>query len=151
MTTKIRNSASLGPLLRERLRSLLPVAQIAIESLQQSLARVHQEMQPLAGVPLGELLLNPRTDVAALVMLKNHLKRQAIGLPQRGPEHETVLALYFAAIASAWVYHRQRISSHSDATLTRSFGLLKDQSWMAWELAELFSKAILGLARPVGK
>lgn len=151
MTTKAPNVEGPGQILRERLRSPLPVEQIAVESLQDALSQVRQEMLPLAGVPVSELLLNPHTDLAALMTLKNHLKSQAVQLPQYGPEYETALALYYAAIASALVFHHQKISTHSDATLARSLALLKDQPWMAWELAELFGKAIFGLARSVGK
>jgi plasmid maintenance system antidote protein VapI len=146
----LQNPDEPGRLLRERLRSPLPVEQIAVESLQDALAQVRQEMVPLAGVPVSELLLDPRTDPAALTALKNHLKNQA-RLLQPGPEYDTALALYYAAIASALVFHNRKITTHTDAALARALGFLKNQPWMAGELAELFGKAIFGLARSVGK
>jgi hypothetical protein len=127
------------------------VEQLAVESLQEALARVRQEMLPLAGATVSELLLNPRTDPATLIALKNHFKCQSLRLQQPDPEYETALVLYYAAIASALVFHNQKITSHSDATVGRSLAFLKEQSWMAWELAELFGKACFGLAHSVEK
>ena len=152
MATNVENNVE-GPgrLLRERLRSSLPVEQLAVESLQDALTQVRQEMLPLAGVPVNELLLNPRTDPETLVALKNHFKGQVVQVRQSESEHETMLALYFGAIASALVFHDRKISTHSDATLARSFASLKEQPWMVWELTELFDKAIFRLARAVGK
>jgi hypothetical protein len=128
-------------ILRERLRSPMPVEQVAVESLQEALAQVRQNVLPLAGVPVGELLLSPSTEVATLVTVKNHAKKLAAGLQRPGAEYDAMLAIYFAAIASGLVFHRQKISAHSDETLIRAFRTLKDRPWMTWELAELFGKA----------
>jgi hypothetical protein len=69
---KTRNAAETcdpGKLLRQRLGAPMPVERFAIESLQETIGRVHQSVLPLADVPVGELLLSPRTELAALVTL----------------------------------------------------------------------------------
>lgn len=128
-------------LLRERLRSPIPVERIAVESLQEALGRVRQEVLPLAGVPVGELLLDPCAEVTTLVTLKNCTKKLAARLDQPSAEYDAMVTIYFAAIASALVFHRRTISTHTPETLAHAFRKLKGQPWMAWELAELFTKA----------
>jgi len=139
------STAAEGPstakLLRERLRSPIPVERIAVESLQEALGRVSREVLPLAGVPVGELLLDPCAEVTTLVTLKNCAKKLAARLDQPSAEYDAMVTIYFAAIASALVFHRRTISTHSPETLAQAFRRLKGQPWMAWELAELFTKA----------
>jgi hypothetical protein len=128
-------------LLRERLRSPIPVERFAVESLQKALGRVSRDVLPLAGVPVGELLLDPRVDLTTLVALKNCAKKLAARLSQPGAEYNAMVTIYFAAIASARVFHRRTISTHAPETLTQAFQRLHAQPWMPWELAELFTKA----------
>jgi hypothetical protein len=142
---KARNTASL---LRERLRSPIPVERIAVESLQEALGRVTREMLPLAGIPVGELLLNPHTELAALVTLKNCAKKLAARLPHPDAEYNAMVTIYFAAIASARVFHRQNISAHSEADLRGFFRSMEQRPWMASELAGLFRKAAAAQALP---
>ena len=150
MTSNLRLTAEeqdSAKLLRDRLRSPIPMEQFAVESLQEALAQVRQDVLPLAGVPVSELLLSPSSDLTSLVTLKNCAKKLAACLSRPSAEYDTMLAIYFAAIASALVFHRQKISLHPDETLARAFGTLKDWPWMAWELAELFTKATAVLER----
>lgn len=143
MTAEEQESANR---LRERLRSPIPMEEFAVESLQEALGRVRQAVLPLVGMPVSDLLLNPGTSLTALVTLKNCAKKLAARQRRPGAEYDMMLALYFAAIASALVFHRQRISSHTDESLTTSFSAIKDWPWMAWELSELFTKATAVLA-----
>ncbi len=136
--TEKQNQAKL---LRDQLCSPIPVERFAVESLQEAIGKVHQDILPLAGVPVGELLLNPRTELASLVTLKNCAKKLAARLQNPSAEYDAMVTIYFAAIASALVFHRQKISAHSEKDLKNSFRSMKEQSWMAWELAELFGKA----------
>lgn len=137
----IAEDQSTAKLLRERLRSPIPVERFAVESLQEAIGKVHRDVLPLAGVPISELLLDPRTELIALVTLKNCAKKLAAGLQRPSAEYDAMLAIYFAAIASALVFHGQKISSHPKEVLMHSFRTLKDRPWMAWELMGLFAKA----------
>jgi len=137
----IAEDQSTAKLLREQLRSPIPVERFAVESLQEAIGRVRQDVLPLAGVPVGELLLDPRTELTALVTLKNCAKKLAAGLQRPSAEYDAMVTIYFAAIASALVFHGQKISLHPKEALTHSFCVMKDQPWMAWELMGLFTKA----------
>lgn len=132
-----------GPakLLRERLRSPIPVERFAVESLQAAINKLNRDVLPLAGMAAGDLVLNPHTELAALVALKNCAKTLAAPLPPSSADYDALVTIYFAAIASARVFHRQKISRHTEEDLKNSFLLMKARPWMPWELAELFGKA----------
>jgi hypothetical protein len=58
-------------------------------------------------------------------------------------EHHTANVVYYAAIASALVFHEQRITSFSNKELKLSFTLLGKAKWIPSDLSRLFRKAVL--------
>ncbi len=95
----------------------------------------------VAGPPLRELLLDPKTDIAVLRKLKEYAK--AMG-QKAGTEVEkdAYLAVYLAAIAAAGLFHADRITEHSDADLARFFEFFARRLWMPTDLVDLFRKAM---------
>ena len=134
-------------LLREQLRSPITTEQFALASLEKPAAGVSQEVLPLAG-PVNKLLFSPNTELMALLTLKNCAKKLTARLQRGSVEYDTMLAIYFAAIASALVFHHQKISMHSEEALALAFVRFKEKLWMTRELAELFWKAVEVLAHP---
>jgi hypothetical protein len=143
MPTEDNGSAveTIATLLRQRLGSALPLEHIIVDSLLGVLHGYRRNLLPLSGRPLGDLLLSPTTDLAVLQAIKDHGKQLAIRPGCPAPEQETALAIYFGAIASALVFHSQKITSHTYESLDRSFGTLMGKPWISPQLAELFAKA----------
>jgi hypothetical protein len=102
--------------------------------------RLGYETHPLAGKTLVEVLLGPRTDLGLLRAIKECCKRLSSGLESKA-EAAIATTLYYAAVASALVYHNKKITQHSWDALDEAYRLLMDKPWMDPELAELFSRA----------
>lgn len=96
--------------------------------------------QSIAGPPLRELLLDPKTDVVVLRKIKEYAKTMG---KKAGTdvEKDVFLAIYLAAIAAARLFYADRITEHSDANLTRFFEFFGRQPWMPTVLVGLFRKA----------
>lgn len=135
-----RAEQTTAALLREQLAGVLPVDKIIVESLPEILDRLRRELLPLSDRPLGEVLLDPTTAIGALNKLKDYGKKLA-ARSSSTQEHDSAVAIYFAAIASALVFHGQMISTHSYENLELSFAELVDKPWMSPDLAVLFGKA----------
>jgi len=92
------------------------------------------DTRSLAGKTLVEVLLDPRADLGLLRAVKECCKRLSLSLDSRA-EAAIATTLYYAAMASALVYHDKKITRHSEDTLDEAFGSLIEKPWMASELA----------------
>jgi hypothetical protein len=97
------------------------------------------------GPPIGELLQDPKTSVAMLKEIKQYAKAQGSQTASER-EKDVFLAIYFAAIAAALVYHRERITEHSHERLTQFFDSFAQAAWVPVDLADLLRRAA-GLCR----
>lgn len=98
------------------------------------------ELLPLAGRPLGQVLLDADTELASLREIKEHWKKLTVGDGTLA-DRASATTIYFAAIASALVCHGEKITTHCDEALEDSFGTLAAKRWMPEELVRLFEKA----------
>jgi hypothetical protein len=94
----------------------------------------------LTEASIEELLQNPRTDITVLRQIKEHGKRLSEGAQSR-TEYQVANTIYYAAIASALVFHRLRITTFSFEDLQQSFLHLNEESWIPASLRSLFEKA----------
>lgn len=92
-----------------------------------------------AGRALSQLLMNPQTDLAMVRTLKDYAKALSLSDAQ-GPEHTAAIAVYYAAIASALVFHGRKITRHSYETLRGAFSQLAEKNWLPREMKELFRR-----------
>jgi hypothetical protein len=94
----------------------------------------------LAGKSLGEVLLDPKSDIGLLQAIKDYSKELSCSLVS---EAETTVAItvYYAALASSLLHHNKKISQYSYETLSQSFALLTEKKWMAPQLVRLFTRA----------
>lgn len=129
-----------GELLRARLAGTLPLDSVVIEALPAILGQLREELVPLSGRPLGEVLLDSSTDSQSIMKIKEHGKKLA-SRKESDADHAVGLVIYYAAIASALLYHNTRISQHSFRTLADAFDLLRSKTWMPVELIRHFGKA----------
>lgn len=118
-----------GELLRDRLAGPLTLDKRVVDSL-----------PVILGQPLGEVLLDPETEVGVLDKIKDYGKGLPLGRKE-GPEHAAAIAIYYASIASALVFHDRKITGHSYDGLEKSFAVLIEKQWLPPDFARLFSKA----------
>jgi hypothetical protein len=91
-------------------------------------------MLGVARQTLRDLLLDSKTDLAVIKTLKDYGKKL---VRRGGPEAKQAAAtvIYYAAIASALVFHAHKITQHSCQTL------LEQKPWVPPELKDLFRRA----------
>jgi hypothetical protein len=131
-------------LLYDMLNRTLPVEESIIDSLPPVLKSLSGKLHSVAGEPLGDLLQNPRTDILVIEKIKNYTKNYAKELVTSGktrPERDIFLTIYFAAIASALVFHNKKITQHSYKDLKRFFSSFTKKNWILEEIRNLFKKA----------
>jgi len=127
-------------LLLDHLAGSLPPDQALIELLPKVLGQLCQQLRPFAGESLRTLLLDPKVDVLVLERIKDHAKERGI-IAKSEVEREVALALYFAAIAAAILYHGTKISQHPWRDLEPSLKALSRQAWIPSDLLGLFTTA----------
>jgi hypothetical protein len=89
---------------------------------------------------IGNLLLDAKTDLTVIKTLKEYGKELARG----GAEAEkgAATAIYYASIASALVFHQQKITQHSYEKLAGALTDLEQKTWIPSRLRGLFKKAV---------
>ncbi len=129
-----------GDLLRARLAGTLPLDESVVDALPVILQRPCEELAPLSNKTLGEVLLDSQTDLPATKTLKEYGKTLALR-HRSDADHDSAIAIYYAAIASALMFHDQKITQYSYADLASSFEMLIHKPWMVPELDRHFSEA----------
>jgi len=125
-----------GDLLCDILRYPLPQA----EHQPGTATNVTQGFRSVFGASLGELLCDPKTDIAVLRRIKEYAK--ALGRNAKTDmDKDVFLAVYFAAIAGALVFHNEHITEHPRHNLTQFFKHFAQAPWMRTDLRDLFVKA----------
>lgn len=131
---------TLRDLLAEQLSCAEPKGSLLRDTLAMMIDRTGGPTGALAGKSLGEVLLNPPSDLGLLGTIKDCSKTLSCTLDSKT---ETALAktVYFAATAAALVHHDRKITQSPYQTLAESLTMLIEKRWMAPELVELFSRA----------
>ncbi len=127
-------------LLREQLTCRVPKGSVFRDVVLMMMGQLGSDPQLLAGRSLQEVLLDSQADVGLLRAIKDCSKRLSGALDSEA-ERTLATTLYFAALASALVYHDEKITQSTYEKLDESFALLIKKNWMAHELIELFSRA----------
>jgi hypothetical protein len=129
-----------GEVLRVRLDGTLPLDAAVVEALPAILGRLSKQLIPLAGRPLGEVLLDQNIDLNAIKTIKDYGKRLT-NRHDSDADDAAGVTIYYAAIASALLFHNEKITQHTWAHLDRSFDLLLNKPWMPPEFLRHFAKA----------
>jgi hypothetical protein len=109
-------------------------------------SRVKKQMHPksiihfLTDAPIEKLLYNPETDIILLRKVKDYGKKLS-GNAKSQVEYQVANTVYFAAIASALVFHDRRITKFSYKNLEGYFRRLDRENWIPESLRRLFTKA----------
>jgi hypothetical protein len=127
-------------LLQDWLEATLPLDAVFLESLPAILHSLCDELKPLVGEPFGKLLNDPEADLAAIKKIKEYSKKLIVSA-RSDAEHDAATVIYYAAIASALVFHERRITKFSYDGLEKSFVSLKKHTWVPSALRQLFDEA----------
>lgn len=122
------------------LGSKLPVNPALLESLPPVLRALSEELKSVSGLPLGDLLQDSQTKIAIIRRIKDFAKELG-NSAQDTIERDVALAVYFAAIAGALLFHSVKISEYSYKELEQSFNTLTGHDWIPPDLSRLFKKA----------
>ena len=131
---------SVACVLEAKLASELPLDVSVADSLPAVLGRPCDCLRGYRGRSTAEVLLDPQADVSALTVLKDYAKE----LVRRSRSEVTTsvaTVLYYAAIASAIVFHDAKITQHDYGQLERSFAELAREPWLTADLQALIAGA----------
>jgi len=127
-------------LLRTILDSRLPV-ELTMPDLQSGSASHPGDAGLVApSRSIGNLLVDPNIELAITKALKEYAK-ELVHCCRSDSERGVATAVYFAAIASALVFHQQKITQHSYRALDEAYAELKRKPWVSPQIADLFGKA----------
>jgi len=118
----------------------LPINSSVADSLPAVVRGLSSRLQSLAGQPIGNLLQNPGTDMAIILRIKEYAKKSGTSTDSQ-EKSDVFLAVYYAAIASALVFHNQKITQHSYSDLKHFFCSFAQNDWILDELISLFNHA----------
>ena len=128
---------TMAELLRARFAGPLPLETAVVEALPTVIGKLCHNLLPLGGKPLKEVLLSNKTDICVIKRVKEYGKKLA---GQADPHHTVGIAVYYTAIASAVLFHDEKITQHSYKYVADSLDeITKD--WMPTELAHHLSRA----------
>jgi len=122
------------------LTSTLPLGQDVKSSLPDFITGQVQDLVSISGKPMGELIQDPQTDLLTLRKIKEHCKLGGTAADSK-EEQDAFMAVYFAVIASALIFHEIRISHHKEEDLQCFFNSFSKKPWVLQELRTLFDKA----------
>jgi hypothetical protein len=129
-----------GELLCARLEGTLPLNTAVVDAFPAILGKLQKALLPLEGKPLGKVLFDVNTELDIIKSIKDYGKKLAARRDSEA-DHSAATAIYFAAIASALLFHGERITSYSYEHLRESFNELIEGTWIPQELSRHFSKA----------
>ncbi len=126
----------------------LPVNAVLMQALPAIIQRVCQELDSLPENSMDKILLDPSSDVAVIDQIKSYAKQKTKSAPS-STEREAAIALYYAAIASALVFHNKEITKNTHTKLRKSFERLSVLEWVDKNIASLLSDAAALCAKRV--
>jgi len=135
-TDKVEQKADM---LYDVLTRTLPVDPSVVDSLPSVVKGLSSRLHSIAGRPIGDLLQDHTTDIDTIRKIKQYAKESGTSTDSED-ENDVFLAVYYAAIASALLFHNDKITKHSYKELERFFYSFTKKNWMLDELIGLFKK-----------
>ena len=123
-----------------QLAGTLALDMTVLDRLPAVIGQLDKDIFPGGGKALGEVLTNPESDLEIIGKIKRFAKKLS-SQEKSGAQHDVAVAVYYAAIAGALLFHKMKITTHSDETLKAMFEKFSSKPWMSKELARLFAKA----------
>jgi len=89
---------------------------------------------------VSSLVLDSTTDLAVVRTLKEYGK-ELVSCADSEAQKAAATTIYYAAIASALVFHRNKVTQHAYGKLQKAYEDLEQKKWIPSDLKELFKKA----------
>ena len=127
----------------------MPLDPTAARTLPTTLSYVLEKFTPFVNCSVGALLLDPNTDPSVIWQIKEQYREKAESCPSK-LVRQAATVIYYAAIASALLFHEQtlfqenRITLFTYQELEEHFSQLLDIDWLTQDLACLFKRARTG-------
>ena len=138
---KDNSTHTTAQLLKARLAGTLPLDTTVVEELPAILGQLRKNLMPLGGRTLGEALIDSKSDLGVIKKIRRYAKKMA-SRKRSEADRAVAVAIYYAAIANALVFHDVKVTTHSYESLEASFAKLINKPWMSAELNILFVRSI---------
>jgi hypothetical protein len=123
--------------LHDLLNEILSISSSVMKSYPNDQANLQSIINSIAGKSINMLLMNPETNIAMIRKVKDHGKRLS-GKAESKTEYHAANTIYYAAVASALVYHDRKITKFSYKDLEKYFRRLSNENWIPEYLRNLF-------------
>ena len=122
-------------LLRNKLDGPLPPDPTAAAKPPSALDNIYNRLAPQSQRSLGEALVEPKTSLGTVLRIKDYAKQTAA---QDRPKAQRNVAtiVYYAAIASALLFHSRKITTYSYDAIAITLATLIDKPWIPQVLVE---------------
>ena len=126
--------------LEDLLASALPADSYDSTSVKDELSHLCDISGLAHGDSIRAMLMDPQTGIVLIDEIKGYAKNRSKKAASEA-EGDAAGVVYYATIASALVYHDDKISRFSIKDLRQTFSDLGKTQWVPSDLAELFKKA----------
>lgn len=137
-------------LLYDILNSRLPVTPSVVDSLPRVVKDLCPSLNSVAGGTIGGLLHNPRTEISTLKRIKLYAKESGTSAESEA-QTDAYMVVYYAAIASALLFHDKKITRHAHEDLKEFFMSYSQEVWVLEEIKGLFREAHIHCERNAAK
>ena len=127
-------------LLQQMLGSVVPMHEFLAKSLPRIVQRACEGLPPMTTESRAGALLNSRSEIDLLQHIRDHAKGLAKNA-HSDTEREVATVMYYAAIASALVFHDKRLSKSTYGKLEQAFTQLRAMDWLQQDISGLLEKA----------
>jgi hypothetical protein len=134
------DSKQRADLLCHSLSQPLPLEKSQIDMFPSALGQLCHSLGLLAGGTISEMLSNPSTDITTIKRIKRWSKELSTQAKSTA-ENDVAIAIYYASIAHALIFHDQRITRFSYEKLESSFSCLLKEEWISKDLSVLLRTA----------
>jgi len=110
-------------MIQARFAGPLPLDSAVVDALPSLIGKLCEDLLPLGGRALAEILLDKTSSLETLEKIKTYGKQLS---KSEEPQHSVGIAVYYAAIASALLFHDAKITKHSYAYLRDSLKVVED-------------------------
>jgi len=143
---KLTEEQKKAELLLDRLVEPIPLDPTVTSTFPGTLSYVLEQFRPFVGCSVGSLLLDPDTDPSVIWQIKDYYRGKAESYPSE-LERQISTIIYYAAIASALLFHEEslfkgkKITTLSYKELEEFFSQLLNIRCLTPDLVKLFKRA----------
>jgi len=102
--------------------------------------QIAKKLNSISGKTLRSLLFDPSTEIDTIIILKDYAKKLS-RQDTTDSDCAVAVAIYYASIANAIVYHDKKITSHSNHYLLKFYSQMLEKRWLSEDIRTLYTKA----------